>query len=488
MAPATSGAQDWNPVQHGRKYNYKADTAQFIQFGVWIDSARWNGTDSVYYLNRIVTDCDTCVIPGSKLYNQGTFLQRKMQVRADSSYWFHDPGSIVLRPQDSLGATWLFDTANNITALIVDAYADSIWGIADSFKVIALSTTDTIVIGRTLGVIQFHTSDSTINYILTGIDLGPVDWGETVIDIWDIYKFEVGDVIQFSDGWFDGSQPPGIFSISTVIKYRILDREIATAGFVYDVIRWYSAHYLWHNGPPPGSGWIKCIDTMTVRFLQADYDNINAYPNELHDHAYLYQTACSGLGTTFLYKLGVTGSGRRYKEFYWAEDSSTVAYVKQSTTNVLLPIRSDTCSWGVDHTQMRSSFGERLGSIAEWAYYFEYAKWLQLDGYIQDGDTVGELRPDSYFVGTCNVGISTPQELGINIHPNPTGGHILISAQEPLDFNRISLIDVHGRTLLTSAAASQLRLDLSALPSGLYMLIGVSDQGQFLWAEKMIKQ
>jgi hypothetical protein len=275
--------------------------------------------------------------------------------------------------------------------------------------------------------------------------------------------------------------------VSAETKYNIRSRWIEPTGYSYEVIRFFHEYYMWVIPPMPGYGEKRCIDTLTVTFEQPDHENINAYPSELHGHSYLFQTACSEAGTTFLYAFGITGTGRRFKEFYWAEDSSTVAYVKQPTTNVLLPIRSDTCSW-VGHTQMRSSFGERLGSIAEWAYYFEYAKWLQLDGYIQDGDTVGELRPDSYFVGTCNVGISTPQELGINIHPNPTGGHILISAQEPLDFNRISLIDVHGRTLLTSAAASQLRLDLSALPSGLYILIGVSDQGQFLWAEKVIKQ
>ena len=484
LVPIASNAQDWNPILHGRKYNYKADTSQHIQFGVWIDSVKWNGTDSVYCLNRIVTDCDTCLIPGSKLYDQGTFFNRFMQPRADGGFWCYDPGSYVLRPADSVNASWLFDTTQNITATIIASYQDVLWSITDSFKTILLSTGDTIIIGKNLGVIRFPTSDPNISYVLTGIDMGPMDWGETVIDFWDIYGFEIGDVIQYSDGWADASGPYGYEDYERITKYKILEQSTLPTGFLFEVVLYRWERRSWQVGPPPGF-WIKrCTDTSSVFFNRHDVENVDVYPSQLSQDSYFYH-ACWMEPVYFVYSFGRSATGRPFKDFTWDYGSNGVAYWMEESNKNLLPLGSDSCSQ-FGPISVRSTYGKRMGTIAHWGSYFENGLWLKLQGYLQDGELFGELDPDSFFAGKCNVAVSDLSPALLVVYPIPAQESVfIVGINEPVI---ITLLDAHGRTIVSQLVDTRAEIHVASIPSGLYILTATSPEGQLLWAEKVVKQ
>ena len=53
-------AQNWQPINKFDKYNYQIDTTDYITNTIWADSVHLSGEDSVFCLNRIMTDCDTC--------------------------------------------------------------------------------------------------------------------------------------------------------------------------------------------------------------------------------------------------------------------------------------------------------------------------------------------------------------------------------------------------------------------------------------------
>lgn len=480
LAPSTLAAQDWHPILNGRKYNYKPDTAEFIQFGVWIDSVSWSGTDSVYYLNRIVTDCDTCLVPGSKLRDQGTFFHRKMQSLPDGSFWFHDPGSFLLRARDTLNATWLFDTAQNISATIVSVFEDSLFGISDSFKTLALSTGDTIVIGKNLGVVRFPTADSTIHYTLTGIDMGPIDLGETVIDFWDVYDLKVGDIFQFFDG--EGSCHPCVYD-NRWERFEVLGAgnwvgetvEFATEYYYYE----YHEHWIYGVFRTCGSGSIKTFDKSQFR-------NIDAYPSELVPWTFQYlgwqpEYYC-------VYQLQRNDQGRVVKHCRAGSihGFEGVLYY-QGNYPVLLP---DSGFLGIyDHS---SSFGESMGLLTDHRGGFESYITYETTAMVLDGDTIQvsePLRDSAYYLTPCPpdyVNAVVPNR--IIVRPNPASGLVHV----PYMNNRpavLHLMDVQGRLALSSdSAGPQTQLDLSPFPSGLYILTATSPGGQLLWSTKVIKQ
>ena len=49
-----SYAQDWSPFNLNEKFNYQSDIGSIISASYFTDSINVIGTDSVFYLNRIV--------------------------------------------------------------------------------------------------------------------------------------------------------------------------------------------------------------------------------------------------------------------------------------------------------------------------------------------------------------------------------------------------------------------------------------------------
>ena len=89
-----SNAQNWAPIDRNEKFNFSQSGLNYISNTIWVDSAGSMGQDSVFYLNRIVTNCDTC--PASfKLCNQPGFLKKQMYKLAGGKYEFRLPGQLI---------------------------------------------------------------------------------------------------------------------------------------------------------------------------------------------------------------------------------------------------------------------------------------------------------------------------------------------------------------------------------------------------------
>ena len=195
--------QNWAPVKTGITSNFSCDTSHII-FSVWVDSIDFNGTDSVYFLNRVVRPCDTCSInyidsihqqyPGysNNLFfrNQPQFLQRKINWNLLSlSSWLNDTASWALYPQLNSGSNWLFDTIHSITANLSDKTTGLVLGMNDSLEIIILSTGDSIVLSKNYGVVKFPAVFGTnLYYRLIGIE-GLINTGIKVPDFFDIFNY-----------------------------------------------------------------------------------------------------------------------------------------------------------------------------------------------------------------------------------------------------------------------------------------------------------
>jgi len=124
--------QQWKPLTSNEKFNFRIDTASYISNSIWADSVKIQNGDSVFFLNRVVTGCDTCSNPDWRLCNQPQFLQKKMIQKPGGIYIFQDPGTYYLKTLAPLNAAWIFDSVAGITAQVINKSYEMIFNIYDS--------------------------------------------------------------------------------------------------------------------------------------------------------------------------------------------------------------------------------------------------------------------------------------------------------------------------------------------------------------------
>lgn len=188
--------QNWSLISTDYQYHYFQEDVHTATIAV--DSMEVIGNDVMFYLNRIVVECDTCEqswLPYF-LYNQPNFLQKKVLLQ-DSVFRFLDTNEFAIMPYAPVGTNWTFDTINNITASIIGASMVTTFGETDSLKLISLSNGYSIVLSKNFGIKSFQVNGDEPEFQLKGVQ-GINDFGYYVPDMEDYYDYEVGDVFLWS--------------------------------------------------------------------------------------------------------------------------------------------------------------------------------------------------------------------------------------------------------------------------------------------------
>ena len=87
------------------------------------------------------------------------------------------------------------------------------------------------------------------------------------------------------------------------------------------------------------------------------------------------------------------------------------------------------------------------------------------------------LWSDSTSITVNNLSISTTPAPEVTLSPNPTGN--ILTVRCSAEMTAVELYDMQGRQLLTAPCkGSEAVLDLSALPTGTYVLQAKVSQGQ----------
>lgn len=226
----TSPAQSWSPVNRNEKFNYAKASMSYITHTVWVDSAFLSGADSLFWLNRIVTSCDTCLGQQYRLCNQAGILKKRMKKMPGGVYEFRYPGSVVIRTLASTGQSWLYDTASNITATVFSKSWSQVFGIWDSVKQIHLSDGGSLVISKNHGLLQFTTNPAQQVYDLRGIE--GRNLGDLVPKFAQVYNFNVGDVFQYH--FRDMNYGIG-YGTEGLNKITILSRDSSAGHYLYGI-------------------------------------------------------------------------------------------------------------------------------------------------------------------------------------------------------------------------------------------------------------
>ncbi len=453
-------AQNWQPVNKSSVYNFQIDTADYITNTIKIDSVEIIDTDSVFYFNRIMTNCDTCSNNENNYYalkNQPQFLMREMVKKSDSLYIFQDTSEFRIMPRLKFGQSWIYDTENNISAVISYEGETDFFGIADSIKTISLSNGKSITISKNFGIIQFY-AQTDYYYNLVGIE-GNITLGEHLPNFWDFYNYDVGDVFQrqtYSASWGDGYY--GFFRIK---KYEILSKEIRNDTITYEI-----------------SGWTKDIDIEdwgwpnvhydTIAYTFEDtiifIDSVNHFTNKTnHEFIDIVEyTELQYVEEPLLDKIKTTKEDNIYSKQCGTFDYYTHPFYHYSNIHADLFERNYYVPDMVVY-----KYTEGLGLYYD-MYYFEMANGDFHMGKVHNGDTIGTIYSDSHFeYWATNINkIETQNTL---IYPNPikNGQNLQIkSDEEVLEYN---IYNISGQKVLSGNIYSN-EININSLFSGVYIL------------------
>jgi hypothetical protein len=484
--PLFTSAQNWSIFNSAEKFNYRLDGDNVITATILVDSVQMNGSDSIFFLNRIM--CDTCatIIGGPNAcdtcygkINQPQFLQREVHLSASGIFNLRDTGNLVINSLAAVNDSWIFDSVYNINATVSSVTLDSVFGTADSVKTILLSTGDTIRLSESFGLLQYPRSYGLNSYYrLTGIEGRNV--GELSPKFFDFFNFDVGDMFEFHEsGIFDGA-----CFYDRRKKYEIISKQFAGDSVIYSVSGVVLDSNWTFIGGCSGSTFRGPYST-TLIYVDSALHFANSYNhqvlklrNDLHgiqldsayDHTRIRLDSNQVLTKSFV---GKTSTFSNYI-FYYPTSTPDVFYPYNSLN--FMCTFSQTYKAGLGLTDF--IFG----------YCTEGYDESHLVAYRKGNDTVGVFTPDSIILKANDLEL---EEEYISFYPNPTTGKFSISIPVTTAIQETSAVEVYNllgekqKAILFRNHPSEV-VDISSIPAGIYII--ELNTGTQIYHRTLVKQ
>lgn len=453
-----TNAQNWLPLTPSDRYSFRQSDSMLISNVIQADSQQLLPSgDLVFFLNRVVTHCDTCISLPGKLANQGQFLQKTATRKPDNRWIFSGKDTFVLFPMAQPGDTWVFDTLQNVNATVQGVFAFDVFDEPDSIKTIQLSDGRQIILSKNHGLLRFPDGNEGSAFLLTGILSRNL--GENLPDWKDLYDFNSGDVLEYESNisWAPGTPA----NRNTLVKRRIIQRSSDADTLVYTV-ETFVRHILQWSGPPSPSFHHSIGQWRIHPALSEPWTN--AYPGQFFrvpdspngpegSHVRWMTDTLYGLS----HVLGVPGS-----PFQWG-GCALYAAPESDAEQVLA---CDPCG-SVFYRQHAVG----LGLVRHAISCFEVWDYGELRAWVKNGDTSGIITPDSVFLVS---GIYEPLILPVVVMPNPSADSWRLFFPDPIQETlQFSLRDINGKVLASGvlpSGQSEYSLSGENWPSGAYLL------------------
>lgn len=457
-------SQNWNLINPDIRYNYVKHNDLFISTTIWIDSVKTNGDDdTIYFLNRIIIDCDTCEkwdynnVPKFAFYNQPQFMQ-KIVIKTDSNYSFSFPNFFSIYHKANLGYSWIFDTLNNITATIINKTEKEIFNRADSIKTIQLSTGDTIIISKNYGIFRFDDIFENNKYSLVGINNL---LGDSVPDFFDFFDFSIGDIFEFKGDYQDDV---GYGHYNFIKKYFIISKVINNDTLVYGVhYKYFSQEF---TDPPfqfPLNPYRISYDTNWM-FINAPNHPTNRFNNELIQYSDIlnYEPSEYSNYVDYTYLRCYLDSKNIYSKSLGSFENNDFMSIVDTSQYILE--RHISGPW--DEYEIRYKVG--LGTVYYDNQGFEWWRKEELVAYAKGNDTVGVFTEDSFF---SNIQENNFSE-SLVIYPNPSNNIVYVKIPNGCLISKIRILNLNGLVIRTSHNKSNISVE--DLEPSLYIIEIVS--------------
>jgi len=446
-------AQPWSPLKLKEKFNFNTNGLNFITNTIWTDSVKNAGGDSVFYLNRIVTNCDTCS-PLFKWSNQPGFLKSRMIRKPGGLYNFRSPGSVVIKTLAPTGDTWLYDTLANIQAHVAAAGIEAVFGIMDSVKEIQLSTGSVLRLSKNFGLLQFpQSATGSSPFLLAGIEGRNI--GQLVPNFRDIYNFNPGDIYQYAGKSMSYAIGGGSGYLE---KIKILGKDSSLGYYRYPILRYYCSWSLSVQGIPGDTTHLYSYDTLT--FQDSVTNLANYYPNQLVENPI---SPLMGGPNTNYFKV-TNDVNQVYTKwagsFNLTDDAAT--YLHGTAWNPPQP--RDLLVPGQVLIYI-NSFKPGLGNTLFHIMVFEWEEERELAGYIKNGDTTGIIYPDGLLLQGMKQETKSPAMV---MYPNPARDYLQLSSPGILAGASVEIRNSLGQLVMQLPRSSW--IGISTLIPGTYFI------------------
>jgi hypothetical protein len=451
FVPLILAAQQWRPFTSTEKFNFRIDTATCLSNVIQSDSIMIQGSDSVFYLNRIVTTCKGCIDPYTRLYNQPQFLEREMIRKGSGIYHFQDPGSFWLHTLASVNSSWVFDSAANITAQVTSKTWEQILTQWDSVKTITLSNGNLIRTSKNHGIIQFPLIGTSHYYLLEGI--AGRNLGILLPGFMDFYNFNVGDVFQYRYKSLNYGITEGYEGLT---KITITSRDSSSNEYIYGT----SISDLQWQVDIIGFQWDSILNIYTnTEILQNSPDTFtNQNPHALVSNVFPdfsnMVSVMSILMDTGQFISRVLGGPMNYP---------VGGLYQYGSGDTLLP-----------DGYYDQKYTVSLGRVDYHYLEFEIEEFETMIGYVKNGDTTGIVYPDQYWpLGTSGMA----NHNALTIYPNPANDKITIQTSKETSGSRLTILNIDGQQFLNRQLTEpKTQIDISDLPSGVYFVRVTSER------------
>ena len=446
-------AQDWQPVHSNKSYNYKLGISPIITHVIRVDSTQINDDETVLYLNRVVTQCDTCQnLPNRKyaLKNQPQFLNKKIINLADTAYLFLNKNGFVIFPFRNTGETWIFDTLKNITAEITYTGIHNFLDLTDSIKRISLSNGERILLSKNHGIIEYPNQQGDI-YVLAGIEEGQNVTGEKYPGFWEFLDFKEGDLIQRGN-WrsteYDNQE--------TITQYDFLSRSKTDSSLIYDVKKYWRYEYFYYNQSRETSAGSK-TEKLIYEYVPDDF--INGYPGEIFEVNKIidWEPYIKVYIICYVYlEDGILVKSSLLKD----SDSWLNHFYQDPLHKDLLATNSNYSFYNFEY-----NYKEGMGYTEVWDD-FENGSMDIFMGRVRNNDTIGTIYPLDFF---SHIDAPVLEDKHIHISPNPAQLGDIITVQPESEFENFILFTITGEKIKSGIINKGIPTD--ELAPGIYLLM-----------------
>lgn len=474
LLPCWLTAQNWMPVTSGEIFHYRFDDSAYITHTIRVDSVRKIGSDSVFFLNRVLQWYELPFnAPSLALRNQGQFLGKTMTKTPYGELIFQTGNFVfdttfVIRPWAAAGESWQAVPGENITASVVSMSEGIVLGETDSLKTIEFSNGAVWLLSKKHGLVRCPDFNKGGLYAqLSGLETKGA--GDRLYRLSDFFDFNTGDQLEYYTEYL------GLLGTETVhSKHTILQKFAGadTLSFQIRVLRKVSI-----DGFAPAVYYRD--DTVSRQYTRSEYVRVLACNQQLVSlpNDIFFQGEFSW-ARHFEHGIQIGNAGIPFAQ----PAHCPVLKIPDDPSDPLFSIDDAlACNpgamWG--NNTFFEEFRPKLGRVRLAASVLDNGIFEQLTGAYVMGDTLwGVLSPDWAFTSTH----STRDDAGDLIcYPNPATENIWVrvpDTQESACIIRIFSAAGHlVRTMECSGQDETLKVDLSNLPTGAYFLTAQSQKG-----------
>jgi hypothetical protein len=463
---------NWYPLKPNTEYNYRFDTATTISNVLRIDSSKVLAGQTIHYLNKIVTFCDTCKNQNLEndpfdstyvLNNQPQFLLHQFRFVSPDIFHFSGKGkSLTLKIHTSVGANWIYDSIANINATTLSKTQQTVFGVPDSVITIASMSGDTLTLSKNFGILRFSSYVvSKYKYSLEGLK-GSTNYGVQQKFFPDFFNFNTGNVFQYEFLDEDYNIFPGLFKKGHE-KWEMLSVSNFPDSVVCQIKKtYYDSTWLGSN-PPTITSYTQNVKHV---FLDSLMHFANFYPQQevWADPYFPYQGSIKHIHKAETNK---NGNGKIVKSFGETCPNINLSPGKNGAAketafpNVYLNRNNANTKRIVGREAT-----EGLGITSE--LYNDYDRIIQrcLIGYIKGNDTSGVIY--GMPVGITEIDI----DKYFSAFPNPAQDQFILRTNAK-ETSTMTLLSIEGKILMEKtidAEVKESKINCADLDPGIYFI------------------